>query len=138
MVKNFKYILDIKSDLCTQEERKAAYNSFLSDLEAGEIDPALSLYLLRFFQSNILVPCFSCEGHGDRGYIIFRSFYSIDYTLNVIFKPLLLVFSMNVDLDLCINFFPKGGINYIIYFSSKDLDQVLISLLEVVENHSRS
>ena len=132
-----KYVEEFNGDICTYAERDCAIHSFRKDKELELLDVELIPYLEKLLNSHILVPVFSCVGHEDKpGYVLFRSMYGLDQTLDI-FKPVLLKYDIIEEVSLRIHYWNYNSIGYSFYFNKEYLDQTLSYLIGQLEQIRR-
>ena len=133
MHKTFEYVNRLEGNVANENELNDAYECYRKELVAGNIDNDLIPYLNFFFQSQILIPIFSCTGHAENaeGYILFRSTLTIKETLKV-FRETIKRFISDPDFNFSIHYWPNDALGYYITFASKDLHAVLTSIRKVL------
>lgn len=124
---HYSYINGFYSICSNSKEKNLALKAFEVELKAGKIDGRLEKYLQQFFDTDILVPIFSCQGHGEEnGYVLFRSKKEIYKTLNI-FEEILLKYKGKTDLRL--HYWNRGALGYCLYFENDILDNVMVEIL---------
>jgi hypothetical protein len=129
----FKYIDEFNTSCASVNELKQAFSIYEGEVLKGNVDKELVQYLDKLFEGEPLIPIFSCSGHvkDNIGYILFRSFFTKDSTLDF-FKPLLLEFAATPGVDLKIHYWNERSIGYCLDFRYQDLDDVLSYLIKLI------
>jgi hypothetical protein len=134
-IPQFRYIFNFRDEVATTRELCDAIDSFNTELYLKKIDPELVEPVGDIFLSNVLIPIFSCSGHGKRnGHVLFRSFLNKEDTVNLVFDPLLSKFKNYPDVSLEFFFWNNTAIGYQLNFESTQVDLVLNYLIHMLNN----